>query len=311
MLRVATYNLHQYGQVMGGDAFAAQLDRFSAIVRDLDADVVLVQEIVSASSEGGSVLLQQLAEASGLACVVPVAGGGVGQVALGAAGSGYHTGILWDPATITPVPGSVRSYGVEDGLHHALVVADLEVPGGGRLRFGSYHADPFRPGRRVEEALRVASAFRRGPAGVLGGDFNNIGADRSPRGGFYDPDPFAALPWDRQWLFQCEWAEDTAVADGGHRADRGPGHVLRRAGLVDAAAVLDVPWEPTAGHRGGGIHPARRIDGIRVSAGLVPALRSHRVVRTAQTVEASDHLPVVVELDPAALTAVLTAVVAE
>ena len=43
-----------------------------------------------------------------------------------------------------------------------------------------------------------------------------------------------------------------------------------------------------------------QFDAVRVTGALVPALRTHRVIDTPQARSASDHLPVVVEYDPAA-----------
>jgi endonuclease/exonuclease/phosphatase family metal-dependent hydrolase len=80
--------------------------------------------------------------------------------------------------------------------------------------------------------------------------------------------------------------------------------VLWAGGLHDAAAVTGAAWQPTTGH-----HPAdaygargvrRRIDAVRVTGALVPALRTHLVVDTPRTRSASDHLPVLVEYHPAA-----------
>jgi len=80
--------------------------------------------------------------------------------------------------------------------------------------------------------------------------------------------------------------------------------VLWAGGLHDVAAVTGAGWQPTTGH-----HPAdsygqrgirRRIDAIRVTGPLVPAMRAHRVHDTEQTRAASDHLPVTVEYLPVA-----------
>ncbi len=45
----------------------------------------------------------------------------------------------------------------------------------------------------------------------------------------------------------------------------------------------------------------RRIDAIRVTRQVVPALRSHQVTDTTLARSASDHLPVSVSYDPAAI----------
>ena len=65
------------------------------------------------------------------------------------------------------------------------------------------------------------------------------------------------------------------------------------------------PWQPTAGHHPDDVYGAngvrRRIDAVRVTAPLVPAMRAHQVHDTAQARAASDHLPVTVEYQPAAV----------
>ena len=73
---------------------------------------------------------------------------------------------------------------------------------------------------------------------------------------------------------------------------------------TESAEVTGATWQPTTGH-----HPSdaygvrgvsRRIDAVRVTRELVPALRTHRVIDTARTRSASDHLPVLVEYHPSA-----------
>jgi endonuclease/exonuclease/phosphatase family metal-dependent hydrolase len=71
------------------------------------------------------------------------------------------------------------------------------------------------------------------------------------------------------------------------------------------AAGLRARWQPTAGH-----HPSdpygvrgvrRRIDAVRVTREVLPALRTHQVTDTPLTRRASDHLPVTVSYDPSAI----------
>jgi endonuclease/exonuclease/phosphatase family metal-dependent hydrolase len=89
--------------------------------------------------------------------------------------------------------------------------------------------------------------------------------------------------------------------------DRTAGEVLWAGGLHDAAAVLRAPWQPTVGHHRDDSYGTRgvrrRIDGVRATADVVPALRAHRVTDTELARRASDHLPVTVEYDPSAITA--------
>jgi endonuclease/exonuclease/phosphatase family metal-dependent hydrolase len=64
---------------------------------------------------------------------------------------------------------------------------------------------------------------------------------------------------------------------------------------------LDAPWQATIGHWPGESYGPRRIDAVRVNGRMLPALRRHEVVDTEPTRLASDHLPVVVTIDPAAI----------
>lgn len=168
------------------------------------------------------------------------------------------------------------------------------------------------------------------PPGLIGGDWNSISADRVFRAGWvseddaepdrwvlYDPDPYTGP--DRQWhgdlVYQTRWETD---ARGVRRwwADREPGEVLYAGGLRDVAAELKAPWQTTVGHCGDDPYGERRIDAIRVTEEVVPALRGYEVVnnemtraasdfsehgqkpRTVDPKKASDHLPVVVTYDP-------------
>lgn len=261
-------------------------------VADARADVLAVQELVHDTREGAAHLLRTFAEAVGMECVVD----GRGTVAVASSQHRYHVGLMWRQG-IRVVPGSWRAYGAPD-FWHALAKVSLDVGGPVPVTFASYHADPFRPKRRFDEALRVVAALTRppGPA-VVGADWNNISADlHALTGRYYDDDPWAGRPWFDDVIYQAEWEDDP---DAPVRADRRPAEVLRRGGLLDAAAVLGVPWQPTVGHWS---IPdplgARRIDIIRTTRQLVRALRGYRVVRTPAALRASDHLPVAATFEP-------------
>jgi hypothetical protein len=231
-------------------------------------------------------------------CAVPAAASGsAGSTAVAATPSGFNVGLLWRSG-IRPVPGSRRAYGRPGDLWHGLVMVTLDVGAPVPVRFASYHADPFRPDRRFSDAIRVARTVRGQLPVVIGADWNNVSADRRPGGEHYDADPFHGSGFYPELMHQIAWSDD---ADAPPRVDRRSTEVLRRCGLHDAAAILNAPWQPTTGHWPGGRFPNRRIDAIRVNEWVLPALREHRVVDTDLTRAASDHLPVVVTLDPAAV----------
>jgi endonuclease/exonuclease/phosphatase family metal-dependent hydrolase len=82
--------------------------------------------------------------------------------------------------------------------------------------------------------------------------------------------------------------------------------VLWAGGLHDAAAALRSPWQATTGHHHSDGYAAhgvrRRIDAIRVTSGVLGALRAHHVTDTELTRKVSDHLPVTVDYVPSAVT---------
>ena len=162
----------------------------------------------------------------------------------------------------------------------------------------------------VNDLVAAVTRSAGEPPALVGADWNTECADRILAGQIwqlYEPaDPYAAVDWFADLIYQCQWDYDEQGRRR-HWADRRPGDVLWAGGLHDAAAVLRAPWQPTAGHHGGDPYGARgisrRIDGVRVTPEVVPALRAHRVTDTGLTRRASDHLPVTVEYDPSAITA--------
>ena len=306
-----------------------------AAIRDLSTDVLAVQEIRGRDAEVVGARLRRLAGDLGMRCLVPVAGpgsGGSGGAGAGRAGGsggaggaggeprpalamgtrGFHCGLLWRGG-IEPVPGSLRTLG-RGHFWHSLATVTLEV-GGRQVRHAAFHATPFGRLLRADQNERLV-AMLTGPRGSLpllvGADWNTESADRvrDPETGrwvLYEPrDPYAGVPWFDDMLYQCEWDYDER-GERQHRADRRPGDVLWAGGLHDAAAVLRAPWQPTVGHhpydRYGAAGISRRIDAIRVTRHVVDALRAYHVTDTELTRSASDHLPVTVEYDPAAVTA--------
>jgi endonuclease/exonuclease/phosphatase family metal-dependent hydrolase len=307
-VRFGTYNLL--------DLFAADTaehqrhyETVVGVIRDLGADVLAVQEILAPDAETAARRLRQLAGDTGLNCEVPGPGsgssGGGSEAAIAFGGHGYHVGLMWRDG-IEPVPGSLRCYGGRD-FWHGLALLTLDV-GGPLIRHGSFHASPFGRRLRADQNERLVAAVTRPrgePPVLVGADWNAESADRRPDGTLYEPgDPYAGREWFADMIYQCRWDYD----EHGRRqprADREPGDVLWAGGLHDAAAVTGAAWQPTTGHHPSDAYGARgisrRIDAVRVTGELVPALRTHRVIDTARTRSASDHLPVLVEYHPSAV----------
>jgi endonuclease/exonuclease/phosphatase family metal-dependent hydrolase len=303
-VRFATYNMLD---LFAGDSAEDRrhYELVAGVIRSLEADVLAVQEILAPDAETAARRLRQLAGDAGLHCEVPGPGGQEAAVAFG--GHGYHVGLMWRDG-IDPVAGSLRCYGGRD-FWHGLALVTLDV-GGTPIRHGAFHASPFGRRLRADQNERLVAAVTRPrgePPVLVGADWNAESADRGPDGTLYEPaDPYAGVEWFADLIYQCQWDYDEQGRRR-HRADREPGDVLWAGGLHDAAAVTGAAWQPTAGHHPADVYGAhgvrRRIDAIRVTEKLVPALRAHQVIDTAQTRAASDHLPVVVEYVPAAARA--------
>jgi endonuclease/exonuclease/phosphatase family metal-dependent hydrolase len=304
-----TYNLLD----LGADGSAAGAEHYATVaesIRALRTDVLAVQEICAPGLPAARALLRQLADDTGLRCLVTGPGGEAGP-ALCPGSRGYHLGLLWRDG-IEPVPGSFHSHNAD--FWHALGWVTLDV-GGPAVRHAVYHASPFGKKIRADQGEIVVAALARPgnrvPA-LVGADWNGESADRvqdpaTGRWELYEPgDPYADVDWFEDLVHQCDWDYDEQGRRR-HRVDRTAGEVLWAGGLHDAAAVLRAPWQPTVGHHRADSYGTRgvrrRIDGVRATADVVPALRAHQVTDTELARRASDHLPVTVEYDPSAITA--------
>jgi endonuclease/exonuclease/phosphatase family metal-dependent hydrolase len=323
-----TYNLLD---LFGSDTAADRqhYEMIVEVIRGLDADVLAVQEVLAPDERLAFGRLRQLADDTGMSCVVPAAEGASERVALAAGSHGYHVGLMWR-AGIEPVPGSFRGSPARE-FWHSLASVTLDV-GGTLVRHAAYHASPFCRIQRADQNERLVAALTRplaphppstspapflppsrpllGPPivlpAVVGADWNTECADRVPDGDswpLYEPgDPYAGVEWFGDMVYQCEWDYDERGLRR-HWADRRPGDVLFAGGLYDAAAVLRAPWHATAGHHPDDVYGAhgvsRRIDAVRVTRPVRGALRGYHVTDTALTRAASDHLPVSIEYAPA------------
>ncbi len=290
---------HHYGQVV-------------EVIRGLRPDVLAVQEI-RGKPHRAQHWLRTLAYDTGMKCEIPGAKRGEARTALAIGSHDYNCGLMWQ-AGIEVVPGSFRD--TPDRLWHSAGWATFRY--GDRLvRHGAFHATPFDKELRTRENSRLLSLLAEDPGGdlplLIGADWNGESADlvldeATGKRVLYEPgDPFAGVPWQEDMIHQCFFSEE---ADGArHWVDRSAGQVLLDGGLYDAAAVLRAPWQATTGHdRGDGYGSAgirRRIDAIRVTEDVVPALRAYRVLDNERARKASDHLPVTVEFVPADITPAL------
>lgn len=290
----------------------AERDRYGLVVetiRALNADVLAVQEIRAPGEQTAARRLARLADDAGLRCMVPYPDGGAGRAAVALGGHGFHVGLMWRDG-IEPLAGSLRSYGSGE-FWHSLACVTLDT-GSRQVRHAAFHATPFGRQLRIDQNERLVAALTGQPGlpTVVGADWNAECADRirdeaSGDWVLYEPrDPFAGISWFDALLYQCEWDYDER-GQRRHWADRRAGDVLWSGGLYDAAAALRAPWQATAGHHPDDGYAAlgirRRIDGVRVTRPVLPALRGHQVEDTEIARRASDHLPVTVEYLPSAI----------
>ncbi|MEV6927443.1 endonuclease/exonuclease/phosphatase family protein [Dactylosporangium sp. NPDC051485] len=279
-----------------------------ALLRELDADIVAVQELRvpgpaehrKAQARGAAVRLRRLAEAVGRRCDT---GARAEDLLLAVGGGVHHVGLLWHEDSVAPVPGRVQRFGRAAGMWHSLVTAVFDLGDGVLARAGSVHLPPFDQNWAVQDTSQILRAMHGDDLpGFVGGDFNNIGATkvRDPSTGelvFYDADPYAGLPWQAHHVYQLD-------ADGD--VDRRAAHRLEAphlGRLQDCAILTDTPWTPTTGHHPDDRHPPRRLDRwYATHRAPGRAVRRYQAVAAARVGGLTDHCPVIIDVDPAAMT---------
>ncbi len=192
------------------------------------------------------------------------------RLLLGLSPSGYHGALL-----VKPGFGIVTCCSGPPGTNRSLVEARLVTPGGLGIGVAGVHLDPFSPDARLLGSLHALP----GPPGIVMGDFNSPRTD--------DPGLDAALSKIGARLFARSGNLEGDVDD---RALR----VLEAAGFVDLYRKVH-PGEP-------GVTMPRlglRFDYIFATADLAANLVDCQIYEAAPADRASDHLPVVADLDVA------------
>ncbi|WP_091554555.1 endonuclease/exonuclease/phosphatase family protein [Micromonospora pattaloongensis] len=257
-----TYNIKTGGR--DGDG-RSRLDEIIAVIDDQRPDVLALQELRGFGRRG---LLDRFARALGMTPYL--ARSWVGQ----------SVAVLLRP------PGEALSAGPIRGpfLHAAArVVVDTDR---GPLVVVGTHLDPFRGRRRLREARWIAARLRRDRMALLMGDLNSLDpwtdhAERIER--------LSARYRSRHMLPGPTDTVDTrAVAE------------LERAGLVDlfrhapgGGREHTAPTTEGGGHEFSGM----RLDYILGTPAVAKLARACRVVEGGAAERASDHYPVVAELD--------------
>lgn len=258
------------------------LDRIAEVVRDADADIVLLQEVDRGSARTGRIdqhleLLARVPYPSSATApyfrnlyVPHPPHRHLGRVDM-------HLTVLSrfrvDQAVRWSLPALDESWVRRQfNLRRALLELELPVEGGGQLRVFDVHLSAFSRGdgtlgRQVAEvARRLEGCDQEGVSFVLGGDFNALPPGDDP---YRLPDPeLYADGWPIAPLFE-RWTSG-----------------------VPADAHREAPerWRTWLPH--GAAAPDRAIDHLFVSRGV--QVERAQVLATAADV--SDHLPVLVEL---------------
>jgi endonuclease/exonuclease/phosphatase family metal-dependent hydrolase len=270
--RAVSYNMLTYGR-SAMRTRAGQLE----MLRFLRPDAVCLQEIYAADAD--------LAELDRL--VTSIADGlRMTALAVPARHSDCHLAILWRPEYHVL---SSKTYDLL--MWHGLGVVRLDIGADVPLTVAVTHLAPWNPDKRLSDTITLTGQLPLTDATIIGAEWNSFGADPG-----YDPDPDWAAPAP-QWVErQVPWNDDPHAPP---IADRRPAQMMQRSGFFDAAPTLGAAWQATGGQRGGW---RRREDVFWTTRPA--ALRKNHAVDIEQAKGLSDHLPIVVDLDPKALTEV-------
>ncbi|MFF5085448.1 endonuclease/exonuclease/phosphatase family protein [Actinoplanes sp. NPDC000266] len=287
-IRAVSYNLGAYRKTG-----ARTRERQHELLRLLRADVLCLQEIYARGAD--------LAELDRLVAAIDGALA-MNAFAVPAVHSDCHLAILWRP-TYRAI--STRSYDLL--MWHGLGIVRLDIGAPSPLTVAVTHLSPWNPAKQLDDTYTLTGKLPLSQPVLLGADWNSFGADPD-----YDRDPdWAALP--PEWVERhVRWNDDPGAP---READRRPAQLMRRSGFHDAAPTLGIAWQATGGHRS---MWSRREDVFWTTRPA--ALRDYQVINTEtfqnlsglsndrlhtrglDPQQLSDHLPVLIELDPTALT---------
>ncbi len=259
-MRVMTWNIKTGGYDRGG---ADRLDAIGRVVAAERPDLLAVQELRDAFVDSRR-RLRRLAEATGM---VPVTA----------------RSLLGQPVAVF-ARGPVRKmWAATWQLHHAAVAATVRTDRGD-LTLVSAHLNPFSPQRRYREARWLAHRVTRwAPLAMLAGDLNALDPDTD------HTDRLARLaPLFRRRHLAADGTADTrAIA------------AVVEAGLVDlwrtagTGAGLTAPTSAGGGREFSGM----RLDYLFGTPAVAVRTAGCRVVTGGEAESASDHYPVVADLD--------------
>jgi exodeoxyribonuclease-3 len=260
-LTVMTYNIKNGGR--GG-----RLDAITRVINEQRPDVLALQELGHYHRHGGR-LMRHLAEATGMHAFLTRSRCGGQPVAV----------LVADPTAVTSAGHLRRPF------HHAAGEVTVSTDRGPLTVIGT-HLYPFSGGRRLWEARWLADHADPERMVLLMGDLNSLDpwTDHTERIRALSP------RYRPRHLLRSGDVDTRAVRA---LADAGFIDVFRRTGSDAHGLAYTAP----TGHGGGGEFSGMRLDYILGTEPVARLVRTCRVVSGGDRESASDHYPVVAELD--------------
>jgi exodeoxyribonuclease-3 len=260
-LTAMTYNIKNGGH--GG-----RLDAITRIITELRPDVLALQELQDFQRDGERVM-RRMAEATGMRAFLTRSWCG-----------GQPVAILVRNGSAVTSAGRVRR-----PFHHAAAEVTVDTDRGPLTVIGT-HLYPFSGGRRLWEARWLATRADPQRMVLLMGDLNSL-----------DPwidhaDQLHALPprYRSRHLLRAGGVDTRAVQA---LADAGFVDLYRQAGSEPAALDYTAPTK----HGGGHEFSRMRLDYILGTQPVARLVKTYRVISGGESETASDHYPVVAEID--------------
>ena len=264
-LTVMTYNT-LFGGFDGSDNKRYKL--LTEIIREANPDILMVQELKNYTQENSKMLFQFENEISmpGFVATAPY--------------TGQHTAVFIK-SEIKPLSFEIDNI----HFHHAAAILKVQVNGLDKpLTLISTHLNPLGPQLRIAEASYFINYASADVYTILAGDFNSV----SP----YDSEPNDIS--ELQEHFRVRY-----LSMDGKTTDRQVISKLHVAGFVDVAHHLNKDSETTVPVKGfkGAEFMSFRSDYILTTKALAGKFKKYQVVKNSKTDYASDHYPLVAELE--------------